>query len=269
MVVAFAGNADLDLTMERTDRPVGFTPYTARGAYAVDLDSTTVLAGKRSLRIRRVAPDVPPATTTWPEAGAAAARVLEHLEAGQSRFASSLAPADVDYALLNVRAIAQSSEVRAGTRGREVIMAENIASILDRAPPGSKMVLWAANPRLARGQSVGAHLASKYGRTMVVFGFAFHEGRYAAITDTDHPGANDATPSAPGSLEWACHSTGIPRFIVDLRSAAADPGASAWLAQPLPMRSYAFRAMPDTIPVAKYYDALIYFDDTTPSTRLP
>ena len=71
-----------------------------------------------------------------------------------------------------------------------------------------------------------------------------------------------------GPLEWACHSTGIPQFILDLRSAVGDPGASAWLAQPLPMRNVAFY---DTgaIPVAKYYEALVYFDHTTPSTRLP
>jgi hypothetical protein len=35
------------------------------------------------------------------------------------------------------------------------------------------------------------------------------------------------------------------------------------------MRSFAFRAVPDTIPVAKYCDALIFFDHATPSTRLP
>ncbi|MGH7731279.1 MAG: erythromycin esterase family protein [Candidatus Eiseniibacteriota bacterium] len=265
----FAGTEDLDLTMERTDRPVGFGSSRVEGSsYAVDLDSTTALAGKRSLRIRRVAPDAPPPTATWLEAGAAAVRVLEHLEAGRSRFASSGAPADVDWAILNARTVAQMSDVNAGTRRREALMAENIARNLDQAPPGSKMVLWADNLRLARGVSLGAHLASRYGREMVVFGFAFHEGRYSPVLDTDRPGAIDAKPSAPGSLEWACHSTGIPRFILDLRRAASDPGASAWLAQPLPMRSFAFRAVPDTMPVGQYFDALIYFDHTTPSTPL-
>ena len=161
------------------------------------------------------------------------------------------------------------SEVYAGTRKRVPIMAENVARILDQAPPGSKVVLWADNLRLAREVSLGAHLASRYGREMVVFGFAFHEGRYSALAEADRPGANDAKPSAPGSLEWACYSTGIPRFILDLRGAAADPGVSMWLARPLPMRSFAFRAIPDTIPVAKYFDALIFFDHTTASTRLP
>jgi erythromycin esterase-like protein len=264
-----ASSDDLDLTMERTDRPVGFSTFQGEGsAYAVDLDSTTAFAGKRSLRVRRVAPDSPPATATWPEASAAAARVLEHLEAGRNRFGSGSERGDVDWAILNARTIAQMSDVNAGTR-REDTMAKNVASILDQAPPGSRMVLWADNLRLAREVSLGARLASKYGREMVVFGFAFHEGRYSALTGRDRSGANDATPSAPGSLEWACHSTGIPQFALDLRGATADPGASAWLARPLPMRSFAFRAVPDTIPVTKYYDALVFFDHTTPSTRLP
>ena len=265
----FAGNADLDLTMERTDRPVGFATGLAGGkTYAVDLDSTTVLAGKRSLRIRKVAPDAPPTAATWNEAGAAAARVLEHLEAGRSRFLSSSALADVDYVILSARAVAQMSEVNAGARAREATMAENVAWILDHAPPESKMVLWGGNLRLARGQSMGVHLARRYGHAMVTFGFAFHEGRYSALADVGRSGVIDAKPSEPGSLEWTCHATGIPRFILDLRRAAADPGASAWLTQPLPMRNIVSRAIADTIPVAQYFDALIYFDHTSPSTPL-
>ena len=131
--------------------------------------------------------------------GAAAACVLEHLESGRSRFVSSRAPAEVDRAILNGRAVAQMSQVNAGTRRREATMAENVAWILDQAPPGSKLVLWADNLRVARGVSLGAHLASRYGRRMVVLGFAFHEGRYDAVAEGDRPGANDAKPSAPGS----------------------------------------------------------------------
>ena len=146
-------------------------------------------------------------------------------------------------------------------------MAQNIAGILDGAPPGSKMVLWGDNLRLARAVSLGTRLASRYGRELVIFGFAFHEGSYSALA-RGASGAEVAKPSAPGSLEWACHSIGIPQFILDLRSTAADPEASAWLAQPLQMRNVAFY---DTgaIPVGQYYDALVYFDHTTPSKSLP
>jgi hypothetical protein len=130
--IPFAGNAGLDLTMERTDRPVGTDISVSKGgAYAIDLDSTTVFAGRRSLGIRRVGPDAPPATATWPEPSAAATRVLEHLEAGRARFAAASPPADVDWAILNARTIAQMSDVNAGPGGRrEDIMAENVAQML-------------------------------------------------------------------------------------------------------------------------------------------
>ena len=265
----YAGNATLDLTMERTDRPVGIDISVVKGGpYAIDLDSATVLAGKRSLRIRRVAPDSPPATATWPEASVAATRILEHLEAGRSRLVSSSAASDADWAILNARMIAQMSNVNAGPAGtREDLMAQNIAGILDGAPPASKLVLWGDNLRLARRVSLGARLASRFGREMIVFGFAFGEGSYNAMA-RGASGVEVAKPSAPGSLEWACHSIGTPQFILDLRSAAGDPGASAWLAQPLPMRNVAFSET-GTIPVGQYYDALVYFDHSTPSKSLP
>ena len=148
-------------------------------------------------------------------------------------------------------------------------MTENVARMLDQAAAGSRIVLWEQNLRLARRVSLGARLADRYGREMVVIGFAFHEGSYNAVATGNPPGEQLAKPSSPGSLEWACHSTGIPRFILDLRSAATDPEASAWLAQPLPMRNFVFQAIPEPIPVGQYFDALIYFDHTTPSKSLP
>jgi len=267
----FTGTDDLDLSMERGERPAGFDISGLKGSpYAIELDSTTVLAGKRSLRIRRVGPDAPPVTATWPEAASAAARVLKHLEDGRARPASTSAPADVDLAIVNARAIAQDSDVRSSPPGRrEDLMAENIARTLDQAPPGSRMFLWEQNLRLARHSSLGERLATRYGREFIVFGFAFHEGSYNPVAQGEPPGAKVAKSSSPGSLEWACHSTGIPRFILDLRSAAADPSASAWLAQPLPMRNIVFYAVPDTIAVGQYYDALVYVDHTTPTVSLP
>ncbi len=265
----FAGNQDLDLTMEHTDRPVGIDISVVTGSpYAIDLDSTMVFAGKRSLRIRRVGPDAPPAGVTWPEASAATTRVLEHLETRRARNYRS--PADLNWATLNARTIAQMCDVNAGKVGtREDIMAENVARVLDQAPPGSRVVLWEQNLRLAKHVSLGALLARRFGRELIVVGFAFHEGHYNAVADGAPPGDRIATSSSPGSLEWACHSTNIPQFILDLRSAPGDREASAWIAQPLLMRNYAFQAIPDPVQLAQYYDALIFIDHTTPSESLP
>jgi len=269
----YAGDGTLDLTMERSDHPVGFaTGWAAQSGYAIDLDPTTAIAGKRSLRIRKVAGDLPPAGATSLEADLAARRVLEHLKAGRERLLTAATAAEVDWAIQNARVVAQMTGMMAGAGSRDAAMADNVSWILDQAPPGSKIVLWAHNGHVAKAPGMmGSSLAGKYGREMLVFGFAFHGGRYNAVAKEGGLKANDATPSAPGSLEWACHSTGIPRFVVDLRKAAADSTASAWLAGPLPMRSIGAMAVEGGFyptPVTKYYDALVYFDQTTPSALL-
>ena len=41
--------------------------------------------------------------------------------------------------------------------------------------------------------------------------------------------ANDATPSYPGSIEYVLHSTGMPRFILDMRRASPDDPDASWL----------------------------------------
>jgi erythromycin esterase len=149
-------------------------------------------------------------------------------------------------------------------------MAENVAWILDHAPEGSKIVLWAHNGHVSKQPgSMGSYLARRYGAEMVVLGFACHEGRYTAI----RPGRglvddNQAKPSASGSLEWHLHETGLPRLVLDLRKASKDAPASSWLRRPHDLRSIGALAMerqfyPSVVP--NLYDVLIYFDKTTAS----
>lgn len=276
--VPYAGNENLDLALERVPGPAGFwspglADWVAKEGYSVVMDSTIAVAGKRSVRIAGGASATPASTTAaWADARAGARRVLEHLEAQRERLVASYAAAAVDWAIQNARVVFQTADMNAGGQSRDVAMADNVSWILDHTPRGAKIVLWAHNGHVSRNPgSMGSYLAKKYGREMVVFGFAFHEGRYNAVAKEGGLKASDATPSAPGSLEWACHATGLPRFIVDLRRAASDPLASAWLAQDLPMRSIGAMAMEGgfrPIRVSEAYDALIYFDQTRPSELL-
>ncbi len=269
----YAGDPSLDLSLERSDHPIGFvTDWAAQSGYAIDFDTTTAVAGRRSLRIRKLEAAARPAGPTWQEAALAAKRVLDHLEAGRAALAAKAD--DADWAVQNARIVAQAAWMKAGAASRDAAMAENVGWILDRAPRGSKIVLWAHNGHVARSPlwAMGSHLAAKYGRDMVVFGFAFHEGRYNAIAAMKGLQANDAAPSPEGSLERACHDTGLPRFVVDLRKAAADPAAKAWLARDMPMRSIGAMAIEGGgfLPtlVGKSYDALVYVDESTPSLLL-
>ena len=170
------------------------------GFAGLNAPGTTLVQFRRTGKWRLRVPTVPSPKCSRTRAAAAPASCQVAPAGGESgatlrrrrrrsRFVTSSTPADVDWAILNARTVAQMSDVNVGTSGRrEDIMAENVARILDQAPPGSKLVLWAHNLRLAPGESLGARLANRYGQEMVVLGFAFHEGRYSALVEGTFPG---------------------------------------------------------------------------------
>jgi erythromycin esterase len=194
--------------------------------------------------------------------------VVKHLEAGREGYLKKAQADEVDRATQDARVAWQAvREAAGGPAHRDECMAENVGWILGHAPKGSKIVLWAHNGHVARRPGwMGSYLAKRYGKDMVVAGFALHEGRYTAVGKGGLTDANEAKPPPAGSVEWNCHETGLPRFILDLRGAKDSPGS--WLAKPQLFRSIGALAMdqqfyPTT--VADDYDLLIYFDRTTPS----
>jgi erythromycin esterase len=114
---------------------------------------------------------------------------------------------------------------------------------------------------------MGTFLSQRYGDDMIVFGFAFHEGEYTAV---GNKGINTygTYQSEPGSLEWFCKSSGIPYFILDLRPSLNAGEGAKWLRQELNFRSIGSMAMDYAFSPRKVYkefDAIIYFEKTTPS----
>lgn len=201
--------------------------------------------------------------------------VRAHLEAGRERLvAAGVEPREVDWAIQNARVVVQAVSVLAGPPVyRDMCMADNVDWILKQHPPGTKIVLWAHNGHVAkRPGAMGGFLSKRHGPEMVVAGFGFHEGRYTAIERGVGLKANDAGPSAPGSVEWVFHEAGLPRAILDLRKAVKDSPASGWLTEALEHRSIGALAMPSALATAdlpSIYDLFIFFDQTTPSTLLP
>jgi erythromycin esterase len=143
-------------------------------------------------------------------------------------------------------------------------MAENVAWNLEHAPKGSKIVLWAHNGHVSRQPgAMGSYLAKRFGKDMVVFGFASHEGMYTAI----NPGKglvddNRLQLPPPGSIEWHLHRTGHARCVLDLRK-SVKAAEGKWLDQPLLFRMVGALSMTQQFFPAKVtaqYDALIWFD---------
>lgn len=202
----------------------------------------------------------------------AAEAVHEYLQNRRDEYAESIDGFEVDWAIQDALVVLQAAEANMqGKRSRDKSMADNLDWILAHTPPGSKVVTWAHNGHVSKNlgtfKSMGHYLSQNHGEEMIVFGFAFHEGEYTAV---GKKGINvyGTSPSAPGSVEWFFKSSGIPQMILDLREASQRKKGSAWLFEELDFRSIGAMAMDYAFSPRKIieeFDALIYFEKTTPS----
>ncbi|HEX2225486.1 MAG TPA: erythromycin esterase family protein, partial [Thermoanaerobaculia bacterium] len=99
---------------------------------------------------------------------AAAQGLLDHMTAKRAGYvAAGLAAEKVDWAIQNARILWQLTAMYTGGPTRDESMAENAAWILDNAPAGSKIVLWAHNGHVAKQPGwMGSFLAQRYGDDM-------------------------------------------------------------------------------------------------------
>jgi erythromycin esterase-like protein len=122
---------------------------------------------------------------------------------------------------------------------------------------------------------MGDYLNQRYGDQLVVFGFLFYHGSFHAmgvgsqsVVETFHA----AEP--PGdSYEFRFQAAGVPRFFLDMRQARSDSSDQAWLFTPHPFYEVGGLYDPNNpsffpAPLARIFDVVIYFKDTTPSLLL-
>jgi erythromycin esterase len=207
------------------------------------------------------------------KASAQAAReAVRHLESRRAAWLERFSREEVDWAIQNARVVLQAAELVAGERSRDQSMADNVAWILEQAPAGSKIVLWAHNGHVNRRPgAMGAYLTERFGKDMVVLGFAMDRGSYTAVGGSGLS-AHEALAAPAGSVESYLRTAAQPRFILDLRDISFVTPAWSWLAAERPFRAIgamAMRCAHTPSNVAKVYDGLIYIAETTPSVLLP
>ncbi len=188
-----------------------------------------------------------------------------------------------------VQAEADWAEPDTRTRfaARDRFLAENAAWVLEQAGPGARIALWAHNehvgttpwadvPAPSRIPSMGGHLRERYGAGLVTCGLSFGEGTFRALAVGEGSlGAHRAAPPPPDSYEAACRQTGLPRFLVDLRTVPHGTVAGDWLAGPHPLRSIGAGydgAHPErsvyAVALPEKFDLFLYLQATTPSAPL-
>jgi erythromycin esterase len=206
-------------------------------------------------------------------AAAAARAVWQHIDQHRSDYLPNSSPYEVDWIVQNGKVVEQAVNLlTGGSAYRDSCMAANFDWILQHAAPGAKAVIWAHDYHVSRWSgAMGSYLGNTHGKDYLVVGQFFHAGRYNAWGSSGVK-PYDAVPSFPGSAEYIFHSTGMPRFILDMRKASYDDPVSAWMRNEIQYRTIG--AVPAdgfsmTARLARDYDALVFFDQTTPSALLP
>lgn len=166
---------------------------------------------------------------------------------------------------------------------RDFFMAENIAWWMRRLDPGTRMVVWAHNGHVKVGDlgglpNMGAYLREWYGDDYYTLGFCFNQGSFQSC-DLDAAQRTSAGcilteftvgPAEKGTAEWFFAAAGIPAYVVDFRSAPANPVVDKWLTAPTVMRfmgsGYSIKMADqfmDPTHLKPEYDGMIFIDSTT------
>ncbi len=238
-------------------------------AYTLARAAASAHGGKASARIAYAAPPAG-AGVDKARAAAMALDVADRMQRSRAAYVAKSTAEATDWAIQNARVVHQSFEWQADDSklSREVSMAKNLRWILDRAPAGTKVVLWAHNGHVCRYPgALGDVLAKEFGKDYVSIGLLGGSGDYVAEGERDI-GTFKMTPAPVNSVEWYLASARLPILAIDLRGASKDDPASAWVMQPRPFRYIGITGTDDQFQeetMGNLFDVLVYLEQTTAS----
>ena len=210
------------------------------------------------------------------------------LQRGRPAFVASTSATDYEWALRNVAVARQLDaffRVAPPTTAdaaipptlyramnvRDSAMAANLEWVLEREGPAGRVMLFAHDAHVMNGTlkgplwqafaeaptQMGVHLKRRLAREL--FTIATSSANNAADI-------SKATLDSTG-IDAALARVGVPLFLLDLRGAAQNPGAAAWLAQTHTLRVN-FDVHAD-VTAATAFDALLYIDTLTKTKAQP
>jgi erythromycin esterase-like protein len=166
---------------------------------------------------------------------------------------------------------------------RDTHMFETLCQLLDAKGPDSKAVVWAHNSHIGdaratgmgreRGElNIGQLVRERFGREASLIGFGTHSGTVAAADDWDAPmQVMEVRPSREDSHERLCHDTGLPRFLLDLRTSPPPPTAEERLERYIGViyrpQTERWSHYVESV-LAEQFDGWVWFDETSAVTPL-
>lgn len=196
--------------------------------------------------------------------------------------------AAIEWAIQNARLLTQNmASVRSfGFEGRDKAMAENVEWILDRRGPDTKMIVWAHDSHINRGeadvpthnyfsgQSMGAHLADKFGDDYRAFGLFTYQGScrgtisYSDFTQVEF----ELFTSPVGSLDEGLHQLAMLKKSPLLLMNLGPLKNKGWLNIQRPVRYVGYVAedygFGGRYVIPKQFDGLFFVDKTKASKKI-
>ncbi|HUP20223.1 MAG TPA: protein-L-isoaspartate(D-aspartate) O-methyltransferase [Gemmatimonadota bacterium] len=150
---------------------------------------------------------------------------------------------------------------------RDTHMFETLELLLQHRGPEARAVVWAHNSHLgdaratemgARGQlNLGRLCREEWGPAAYLVGFGTDHGTVAAATRWGGPmEVKEVRPARPESYEWISHETGLPAFLLHLRTPARE-GLREALMGPRLERAIGVIYRPETELSSHYFQAVL------------
>jgi len=154
---------------------------------------------------------------------------------------------------------------------RAAAMADNVRWALEREGPTGRVLVFAHNAHIKNALTeggvwngferpptvMGQHLRAALGAELIIIGMS------SAQNGTGLP---TATLEADG-LDAALARVGQPRFLLDLRAAHTDRGATAWLAERRALRANFTTCL--TLAPSAAFNTILFIDTLTPARTVP
>ena len=155
---------------------------------------------------------------------------------------------------------------RASWNLRDSHMFETLKTLLAYHGPESKIVVWAHNSHIGNAAATEMHSRGEYnlgelcrkefGERCYSIGFGTFTGTVAAASDWDGPmEIKTVQPAMAESYEHICHQTGVPAFLLNLRTASAELLDA--LRTPHLERAIGVIYRPDTELASHYFQAVL------------
>ncbi len=212
--------------------------------------------------------------------------VYDYIVSNEEAYTS--AASQIEYEILKQasRNIVQSAEVALSSDPtlRDRYMAENMIWWLNVLGPESKVVLWAHNGHVAKGDpdqcyscvGLGYFMQQALGQEYYVMGFAFDQGDFQASAVQGETWSNvepQSLPPAPeGTLTWRLRQAGLGNVMLPLDNL---PPEASWPGQPVQFWDVGSAVWLDSLEdnlveerLPDLFDLLIYIENTTASQPL-